>query len=261
MLVKSYSSAVFGINATTITIEVNLGIGVNFYLVGLPDNSVKESQQRIKAAFSNNNLKFPGREITVNMAPADIRKEGSVFDLPIAIGILAVSEQIPSELLSDYQLIGELSLDGNIQPTKGILPIVLQAKKEGFTGIIVPSSNAAEASVVEGISVYGVSTLDEVISFFKDTTSLAPSIPNRAEQFPSLTSLFDVDFKDVKGQMQVKRAFEIAAAGGHNIIKIGYNYTVSMKYIKKLIINIIIHFYLCKTTKNLYPQRKPHIII
>ena len=221
MLVKSYSSAVFGINATTITIEVNLGIGVNFYLVGLPDNSVKESQQRIKAAFSNNNLKFPGREITVNMAPADIRKEGSVFDLPIAIGILAVSEQIPSELLSDYQLIGELSLDGNIQPTKGILPIVLQAKKEGFTGIILPSSNAAEASVVDGIAVYGVSTLEEVISFFKDPTSLSPTQPNSQEQLGSVANLFDVDFKDVKGQMQVKRAFEIAASGGHNIILIG----------------------------------------
>ena len=221
MLVKTYSSAVFGINATTITIEVNLGIGVNFYLVGLPDNSVKESQQRIKAAFSNNNLKFPGREITVNMAPADIRKEGSVFDLPIAIGILAVSEQIPSDLLSNYQLIGELSLDGKIQPTKGILPIALQAKKEGFTGIIVPKSNAAEASVVDGIEVYGVTSIDEVISFFQDTTSLTATLPDQTKQLSSLVNFFDVDFKDVKGQMQVKRAFEIAAAGGHNIILIG----------------------------------------
>jgi magnesium chelatase family protein len=221
MLVKTFSSSLFGIDATTITIEVNLGIGVNFYLVGLPDSAVKESQQRIRAAFQNNGLKFPGREITVNMAPADIRKEGSVFDLPIAIGILAVSEQLPIDLLSDYQLIGELSLDGKIQPTKGILPIALQAKKEGYKGIIIPKENAAEASVVEGIEVYGVSTLDEVIDFFKDSTSLSPTIPDPNKNFNQLSTFFDVDFKDVKGQMQVKRAFEIAAAGGHNIILVG----------------------------------------
>jgi magnesium chelatase family protein len=221
MLVKTFSSSLFGIDATTITIEVNLGIGVNFYLVGLPDSAVKESQQRIRAAFQNNGLKFPGREITVNMAPADIRKEGSVFDLPIAIGILAVSEQLPIDLLSDYQLIGELSLDGKIQPTKGILPIALQAKKEGYKGIIIPKENAAEASVVEGIEVYGVSTLDEVIAFFKDSTSLSPTIPDPNKNFNQLSTFFDVDFKDVKGQMQVKRAFEIAASGGHNIILVG----------------------------------------
>ena len=221
MLVKTFSSSLFGIDATTITIEVNLGIGVNFYLVGLPDSAVKESQQRIRAAFQNNGLKFPGREITVNMAPADIRKEGSVFDLPIAIGILAVSEQLPVDLLSDYQLIGELSLDGKIQPTKGILPMALQAKKEGFKGIIIPKENAAEASVVEGIEDYGVSTLDEVIDFFKDSTSLSPTIPDPSKNFKHLSTFFDIDFKDVKGQMQVKRAFEIAAAGSHNIILIG----------------------------------------
>jgi len=221
MLVKVFSSAVFGINATTITIEVNLGIGVNFYLVGLPDNSVKESQQRIRAAFQNNDLKFPGREITVNMAPADIRKEGSVFDLPIAIGILAVSEQIPSEKLNEYQMIGELSLDGQIQPTRGILPIALQAKKEGFKGIIVPKANATEASVVEGIDVYGVSNLEEVISFFSKSENLTPVKPNENQNFQNLVNSFDVDFREVKGQMNVKRAFEIAAAGGHNIILIG----------------------------------------
>ena len=221
MLVKVFSSAVFGINATTITIEVNLGIGVNFYLVGLPDNSVKESQQRIRAAFQNNDLKFPGREITVNMAPADIRKEGSVFDLPIAIGILAVSEQIPSEILNEYQIIGELSLDGQIQPTRGILPIALQAKKEGFKGIIVPKANATEASVVEGIDVYGVSNLEEVISFFSNRNKLSTTKPNETQNFQNLVNSFDVDFREVKGQMNVKRAFEIAAAGGHNIILIG----------------------------------------
>ena len=165
MLVKTYSSTVFGINATTITIEVNLEIGINFYLVGLPDNAVKESQQRIKAAFKNNNLKFPGREITVNMAPADIRKEGSVFDLPIAIGILAVSKQVKLELLSKYILIGELSLDGSIQATRGILAIALKAKEEGFKGIIVPKANALEAAVVNNLEVFGAENLSEVIKF------------------------------------------------------------------------------------------------
>jgi magnesium chelatase family protein len=146
MLVKTYGSAVFGIDATTITIEVNIGQGVNFFLVGLPDSAVKESQQRIKAAFKNNDLKFPGKEITVNMAPADIRKEGSTFDLPIAIGILAASEQVLCERLEEYLILGELSLDGSVQAMKGILPIAIQAKKEGFKGIILPKANAVEAA-------------------------------------------------------------------------------------------------------------------
>ncbi len=222
MLVKTYSSTVFGINATTITIEVNLGIGINFYLVGLPDSAVKESQQRIKAAFKNNDLKFPGREITVNMAPADIRKEGSVFDLPIAIGILAVSEQVKSDILNQFLIIGELSLDGSIQPTKGILPIALQAKKEGYKGIIVPKQNAQEAAVVNDLEVYGATNLMEVVSFFnQEESSLIPEKVDSLVQFQKMTDVFDVDFKDVKGQLNIKRAFEIAASGGHNVILIG----------------------------------------
>ena len=193
MLVKTYSSTVFGINATTITIEVNLEIGINFYLVGLPDNAVKESQQRIKAAFKNNNLKFPGREITVNMAPADIRKEGSVFDLPIAIGILAVSKQVKLELLSKYILIGELSLDGSIQATRGILAIALQAKEEGFKGIIVPKANALEAAVVNNLEVFGAENLSEVIKFLnQEEGGMQQIIVDVEKQFGKLIEDFEL---------------------------------------------------------------------
>ena len=221
MLVKTYTSSVFGITATTITIEVNLGIGINFFMVGLPDNSVKESQQRIRASFKNNNYKFPGKEITVNLAPADIRKEGSVYDLPIAIGILAVSEQVQTERLKEYILIGELSLDGSIQVTKGILPIALQAKKEGFKGIIIPLENCKEASVVVGLDVLGAKNIEEVVSFLNGAGTLSPSQFNMADTFYEQQKISDVDFKDVKGQFSIKRAFEIAAAGGHNVILIG----------------------------------------
>lgn len=221
MLVKTYSATLLGIDAVTITIEVNLGQGINFFLVGLPDSAVKESQQRIKAAFSNNNLKYPGREITINMAPADIRKEGSVFDLPIAIGILAASDQVRSIELDQYMIMGELSLDGELRPLKGVLPIALAARKEGFKGVIVPSLNAEEAALVDGIDVYPANTLMEVIDHLNDKNKIAPLRRSIEDQVESLQNEIDMDFKDVKGQMNIKRAFEIAAAGGHNIILIG----------------------------------------
>ncbi len=199
MLVKTYGSAVFGLEATTITIEVNVCNGVNFILVGLPDSAVKESQQRIKAAVKNIGLKFPGKEITVNMAPADIRKEGSTFDLPIALGIMAASDQMKSDKLGDYIILGELSLDGHIQPMKGILPIAIQAKKEGFKGIILPKENAEEAAIVGGLDVFGVETLSEVIHFLNGKSSITPTVYNIEAEFQRKLDDFSVDFKDVKG--------------------------------------------------------------
>lgn len=221
MLVKTFGSAVSGIDATTITIEVYIGQGVNFFLVGLPDNAVRESQLRIKAALKNNELKFPGKEITVNMAPADIRKEGSVFDLPIALGILAASDQVFSDRLEEFVILGELSLDGSIQPMKGILPIAIQAKKEGFKGIILPRANAEEAAIVSGLQIYGAENLREVVDFLNGKAEIAPTVADIEADFKSRLNEFEVDFRDVKGQANIKRAFEIAAAGGHNVILIG----------------------------------------
>ncbi len=221
MLAKTHASAVYGINATTITIEVNVGKGIKYFLVGLPDNAVKEGKERIYSAIRENGFKVPRKQIVVNMAPADIRKEGSAFDLPIALGILAASEQIPTEELEKYILMGELSLDGTLQPIKGVLPIAIKAREEGFKGLILPKNNALEAAVVDTLEVYGVDNIKEVIAFFKEGKPLeATKVDTRADFFTK-ASLTNVGFEDVKGQESVKRALEVAAAGGHNIIMIG----------------------------------------
>ena len=221
MLVKTYGSAVHGIKATTITIEVSVGQGVNFYLVGLADSAVKESQQRITTALETHHFKMPKRRIVINMAPADIRKEGSAYDLPLAIGIMASSEQIKSDKIADFIIMGELSLDGTLQPIKGVLPIAIQAREEGFKGFILPKQNAREAAVVNNLEVYGVDSIKEVIDFFNGEKDLEQTVVNTREEFNTYANSYDVDFNDVKGQENVKRALEVAAAGGHNLIMIG----------------------------------------
>jgi magnesium chelatase family protein len=222
MLVKTFGSAVYGVEAINITIEVNVSEGQGYFLVGLPDGAIKESQQRIDSAIKGNGFRMPRIKIVVNMAPADIKKSGSAFDLPIAIGILGASEQIENvEALKDFVIMGELSLDGAIQPIKGALPIAIQARKEGFKGLIVPKPNAREAGMVNNLKVYGVTHLKEVIDFFADETSLVPVDVNTREEFFNSQYQFELDFTDVKGQENIKRALEIAAAGGHNAILIG----------------------------------------
>ncbi|HEX4957477.1 MAG TPA: YifB family Mg chelatase-like AAA ATPase [Lacibacter sp.] len=222
MLVKTFGSAVYGVNAITITVEVNVSGGQKFFMVGLPDSAVKESEQRIESALKTTGYFFPRTKVIINLAPADIRKTGTAFDLPIAIGILGATDQIENpERLAQYVIMGELSLDGSIQPIKGALPIAIQARKENFKGLIVPRQNAREAGMVNQLKVFGVEHINEVIQFFKDETSLQPVEVNTREEFFNAQYDFDFDFSDVKGQSNIKRALEIAAAGSHNAILIG----------------------------------------
>jgi magnesium chelatase family protein len=221
MLVKIYGSAVFGVDATTICCEVNVCKGRDYFMVGLPDNAVKESWSRVESALTQNGYRMPRIRIIVNLSPAAIRKEGSAYDLPIAIGVLAASKQLESDKLSKYIIMGELSLDGKLQPIKGALPIAIQAKKEGFEGFILPNQNALEAAIVEGLQVYGVDEMMEVVNFLEGKKQLAPTIVHFKEEFFNKRTNNLLDFSDVKGQANIKRALEIAAAGGHNVILIG----------------------------------------
>ena len=221
MLIKVYGSAVFGVEATTITIEVNIDKGIGYHLVGLPDNAIKESSFRIAAALKNNGYELPGKKIIINLAPADLRKEGSAYDLPLAMGILVASGQINTDEIDKYIIMGELSLDGGLQPIKGALPIAIKAKEEGFKGFFLPMQNAKEAAIVSGLEVYGIDNIKEIIDFFNGKKAIEPTIFDTRKEFYKTLDFPEFDFSDVKGQESIKRCMEIAASGGHNIILIG----------------------------------------
>lgn len=221
MLVKTFCAEVMGLEATTITIEVNMTRGVMFHLSGLADTAVKESYDRIRAAITNIGFKPPTAELTINLSPADIRKEGSGYDLPLAIGILAAHGKVSDTMLSEYMMIGELGLDGKLKPVSGVLSVAIRARKEQFKGLLVPRENVREAAVVNNLDVYGMDNLSDVISFLNGNTHLEPTFVDTRKEFYEHQYNFDLDFADVKGQESVKRALEIAAAGGHNIIMIG----------------------------------------
>lgn len=221
MLAKAYGCAVFGVNAHVITIEVNVSQGQNFYMVGLPDNAIKESEQRVESAIKTIGFKMPRQKVVVNMAPADLRKEGSAYDLTIALGILKASEQIKAEELEKYIVMGELALDGMLRPVKGVLPIAIEARRLGFKGFILPKDNAHEAAIVNNLEVIGVENLYEAIDFLEKNLTIEPTVVDTRDIFFTSQNEYDVDFSQVQGQENIKRALEVAAAGGHNVIMIG----------------------------------------
>ncbi len=221
MLIKTYGAAVQGIDAIIVTIEVAVEIGASFNLVGLPDTAVKESYQRVRSALKQSGLEFPRRSVVINMSPADVKKEGAAYDLPISLAILAASEQLACRNLDDYLIMGELSLDGTVLPIRGVLPMAIKARQLGYKGMIVPKDNVTEAAVVNNIDVYGVESLVQVVKFLNGEMPLAPTVVNTREEFSRAVTAFDLDFAEVKGQDNVKRAFEVACAGGHNILLVG----------------------------------------
>ncbi len=221
MLEKVYAATCYGVDATIITIEVNIDKGIGYHLVGLPDNAVKESNYRIHAALKNNHLHFPGKKITINMAPADIRKEGTAYDISLAIGILAASKQVDAKKLKDYIIMGELSLDGSLQPIRGVLPIAIEAQKNGYKGMILPISNAKEAALIDGFEIYAMENITDVVNFLDHKKDYTPLLFDTQKYLNEIDQKFTYDFMDVKGQESVKRALEIAASGGHNILLIG----------------------------------------
>jgi magnesium chelatase family protein len=221
MLAKTFGAAVYGVNATMITVEVTVGQGQKFFLVGLPDSAVKESEQRVEAAMKYLGYFFPRTKVVVNLAPADIRKEGSAYDLPIALGILHASEQVRFKTLEDYVIMGELALDGKLRPIKGVLPIAIEARKQGLKGFVLPRENANEAAIVNNLDVIGVDTLAEAVDFLRGKLDIEPLVSDTRDLFHSTQHEYDADFAHVQGQENIKRALEIAAAGGHNVIMIG----------------------------------------